>query len=82
MAMTTPNIGVGAKDVLNTLYNATIVTGAVVGARYLTKSFGMKDRPIDFKLKNVTMLILDMFIGNYVVKKLHDNNILPDKIVV
>ena len=68
------------KDIGNTLYNAALIATATVGSRYLTtKMGGMKDRPLDFKLKSIGMLALDVGVGTVVVKKLHDNGV-PNKI--
>ena len=76
--MTTP--GDTMKDIGNTLYNSALIATATVGSRYLTtKVAGMKDRPVDFKLKSIGMLALDVGVGSMVVGKLQDNGV-PKKI--
>lgn len=78
--MTTPSVGDTMKDIGNTLYNSALIATATVASRYLTtKMGGMKDRPVDFKLKSIGMLALDIGVGSFVVKKLHDNGV-PNKI--
>lgn len=78
--MTTTKVEDIGKDIGNTLYNSLLIAVATAGSRYLTKMAGMKDRPIEFKLKSVGALALDIGVGSMIVKRLHDNKILPDKI--
>ena len=68
------------KDIGNSLFDATLVAVAAVGSRYLSKSMGFKDRPIEFKPKSVAMLAVDIGFGTFLVKKLRDSKALPDKI--
>ena len=80
MATATPSVGDMLKDVGNTLYNASLIATATVGSRYIsTKLAGIKDRPVDFKLKSIGMLALDIGVGTFIVTKLHDNGV-PNKI--
>ena len=80
MAQATPSVNDTLKDIGNTLYNSALIAVAIAGSRYLTtKCVGLKDRPIDFKPKDIGMLTLDIGIGTMVVKKLHDAGV-PNKI--
>lgn len=80
MATATPSVGDIMKDLGNMLYASALIATATVGSRYLTtKVAGMKDRPVDFKLKSLAMLTLDIGVGSMVVGKLQDNGV-PKKI--
>lgn len=68
------------KDLGNTLYKSTLYAIAIAGSRSLTKQIGMKDRPIEFKMKSIGMLALDTGVGVAVVSELTKRNIIPDEI--
>ena len=70
------------KDIGNTLYQGGLLAAGVVGSRYLSKSLGLKDRPIEFKLKNLGMLALEVAAANYVVQKLQDSAVIPKNIFI
>ena len=69
-----------AKDLGNTLFNASLTALAVIGTRYASKSMGLKDRPIELKPKSVAMLAADIGAATYMVTKLQNNNVIPKKI--
>ena len=71
---------VTVKDYGNILYNSLLIAGGVVASRYTMKALGMKDRPIELKLKSVGMLAADISISNYGIKALQNNNIVPKTI--
>jgi hypothetical protein len=68
------------KDIGNALYKGGLLAFATLGSRYVTKSMGFKDRPIEFKAKSLAMLAVDISAGTYVVQKLQDNNTIPNNI--
>ena len=78
--MATPSVDDTIEDIGNTLYNSALIATTTVGSRYLTtKIAGMKDRPLDFKLKSIGTLALDVGVGSFEAKNLHGSG-LPNKI--
>ena len=70
------------KDIGNALYKGALLATATVGSRYVTKSLGFKERPVEPKLKSVGMLALDISAATYIVQQLQDAKVIPDKIFV
>lgn len=68
------------QDIGNTLYRSTLYAIAIAGSRTLTKQFGMKDRPIELKMKSIGMLALDTGVGVGTVSMLIQKNIIPNEI--
>ena len=68
------------KDIGNQFYNGVLIALGTTVSRYVTTNLlGLKDRPIDLKVKNVGMLALDVGVGVAIKEKVQEMGV-PKKI--
>ena len=69
------------KDIGNTAYNSLLIASGAVASRYISaKVLGMKDRPLEFKLKSLGMLALDIGASNGIITSLQKSGTIPKTI--
>lgn len=64
----------------NAIYTAALLGSGMAVSRYALTKVGMKNRPVEFKLKSVGMLTLDASISTLAVGMLQDKAGVPKKI--